>query len=820
MKYYKYNNVLQVGIPINLRIHRGKYILNPKLNFHSCIHLHPEVKEALSLGRPVVALESTIISHGMPYPRNLDVAHKLEQTIRSAGAIPATVAIIGGFAKIGLDSSELSLLAGSTGTSPFIKKASRRDIAYCLAKGEHAATTVAGTMILAHMAGIKVFATGGIGGVHRGGEESMDVSADLHELSRTPVTVVSAGVKSILDIPRTLEVLETLGVPVLGFKCTKFPSFFTTDSGCDAPLSVASAAEVARIMSAAESMGILSGMLVAVPPPMPVDKDAVDEAIDQALREASRQSVRGAAITPFLLSAIQRITAGNSLESNIALVLQNARVAADIAIEFSSLHRLVAPVAAIPLRMTATEFLSPTKTEFVDAVIDVIDVDATALSSNSEESLPVPRSESEILSPAVVVVGAATVDYIASPHPPPGPPLIPGSSSPGRMRSSFGGVGRNIADSLARLSVSDVLLLTAVGQDGPGRAILADAAEKQFHIWPCPSDSQEMEGTHDESMATATYTAIHQQNGELLAAIADVDILKRMTAESIQLSFVSILEKCKLSGQSPLVVCDGNLTVSAFAALAQLCTSTQPPLSLVFEPTSDAKCTLPLLAGAMHQVDIVTPNLSELVVMASHWLDAGLVVNQASMAKSLINRIRQIRTEDSNGSSGMTKRPIALSDVAVLAGIVLEAMRHVRGPRSGSGPGPKTSELGKHVVVTMGREGVLWLGPKKCFVAGAEARASGLVNGGVVVVQRDEATSWMHIPAPTIPTHRLTNTSGAGDALVAGLVASLLRSGKRSRHLQPVDLFAGVKAAEIHLLRSLGSETETARTSTPSTSSV
>jgi pseudouridine-5'-phosphate glycosidase len=287
----------------------------------------------------VVALESTIISHGgLPYPRNLELALDLENAIREEGATPATCAVIDGVAHVGLTRSALEKVANRQD----VMKASRRDLAYACAMGKMASTTVAGTMILAHAAGIKFFATGGIGGVHRGAENTFDISADLLELGKTPVVVVSAGVKSILDIPKTLEVLETNGVPVLSLGSDTFPAFFTHGT-IPSPRRVDSEADVARMVLAGshafgESTPLETGMVVAVPNPMPYpDAQGLEECIKNALTNADKDGIEGAAITPYILGAINELTGGDSLTSNIALVTNNAKVAARIATEHSRL---------------------------------------------------------------------------------------------------------------------------------------------------------------------------------------------------------------------------------------------------------------------------------------------------------------------------------------------------------------------------------------------------------------------------------------------------------------------------------------------------
>ena len=293
----------------------------------------PEVAAARAAGAPVVALESTIITHGMPYPQNLETARLVEAEVRAAGAVPATIAVMGGRIRIGLTDAELDALAQSPGAM----KLSRADLAVCLARGATGATTVAATMIAAHLAGIAVFATGGIGGVHRGAEASFDISADLRELAQTPVTVVAAGAKAILDLPKTLEVLETLGVPVIAFGQNAFPAFWSRDSGLPAPLRMDSAAEIAAAHRMRAALGLAGGQLVAnpIPPEAEIARDEITPVIERALAEAAAAGVAAKAVTPFLLARIFALTEGRSLAANISLVRANARLAAEIATEIA-----------------------------------------------------------------------------------------------------------------------------------------------------------------------------------------------------------------------------------------------------------------------------------------------------------------------------------------------------------------------------------------------------------------------------------------------------------------------------------------------------
>lgn len=297
------------------------------------LDVSPEVAEALAAGKPVVALESTIISHGMPYPRNVETALLVEQTIRENGAVPATIAIIGGRLKAGLSKDEIEYL-GKSGRK--VAKTSRRDIAALVAREADGATTVTTTMMIAHMAGISIFATGGIGGVHRGAEVTMDISADLEELGNTPVMVVCAGAKSILDLGLTLEYLETKGVPVIGYGTDELPAFYTRHSGFGVDYRADSPEELAAMFKAQRDLGLKGGMLVTNPIPeeYSMDKAVIDAAIDQAIKEASEKGIKGKETTPFLLAKVVELTGGDSLDSNIALVLNNARLAAKTAAEF------------------------------------------------------------------------------------------------------------------------------------------------------------------------------------------------------------------------------------------------------------------------------------------------------------------------------------------------------------------------------------------------------------------------------------------------------------------------------------------------------
>ena len=306
------------------------------MNLNKYLDVNPEVAQAIREGRPVVALESTIISHGMPYPQNVETALNVERIIRENGAVPATIAIIGGRLKAGLTAEEIEYF-GKKGRG--IAKASRRDLAVLCSRGEDGATTVTTTMIIAHMAGINIFATGGIGGVHRGAETTMDISADLEELGHTPVMVICAGAKSILDLGLTLEYLETKGVPVIGYGTEELPAFYTRQSGFRVDYRMDTPAELAAAFKAQNDMALGGGMLVTNPIPeeyaMPLG--TINAAIDQAISECNAQGIHGKETTPFLLARVAELTGGDSLASNIQLVYNNAKLAAQTAAEYCKL---------------------------------------------------------------------------------------------------------------------------------------------------------------------------------------------------------------------------------------------------------------------------------------------------------------------------------------------------------------------------------------------------------------------------------------------------------------------------------------------------
>jgi pseudouridine-5'-phosphate glycosidase len=295
------------------------------------VQLSPEVRDAIAAGRPVVALETTIVAHGMPFPENLATARSLEDAVRAGGAVPATSAVIEGTIQVGLAPAQLQWLATARG----VLKLSRNDLAYAVACRKNGATTVAATMICAHLAGIRVFATGGIGGVHRGAAETFDISADIQELAQTPVAVVCAGAKALLDLPKTLEALETRGVPVIGYRTDEFPAFWSRSSGLRAPLRLDSAAEIARLLRTQWDLGLAGGALICNPVAEEHEIPPAEIAghIRQAIAETESRAITGKAVTPYVLARVVELTGGRSLRTNIALAQSNARLAAEVAVQ-------------------------------------------------------------------------------------------------------------------------------------------------------------------------------------------------------------------------------------------------------------------------------------------------------------------------------------------------------------------------------------------------------------------------------------------------------------------------------------------------------
>ncbi|XP_065497761.1 uncharacterized protein LOC135992483 isoform X2 [Caloenas nicobarica] len=615
--------------------------------------IQPSVQEALMEGRAVVALESTIITHGMAYPQNLSMAREVEEIVTANGAVPATVGILRGRIHVGLTDEELEFLASSKN----VVKVSRRDLPFILSQGLSGGTTVSGTMIAAHKAGIPVFVTGGIGGVHRGGENTLDVSADLTELGRTPVAVVSAGVKSILDIGRTLEYLETQGVCVAAFgESREFPAFFSRQSGFQAPYHVRNEEEAAELIASALGLGLSSGVLIAVPCPQEraASGQVIEEATQQALSEARSKGITGKELTPFMLQKINEITDGKSLDSNLALIQNNARVGSCIAVALSRLQK-----------------------------------------ARRKGKLP---QRGNTIAPQPVVIGGINVDFIAKALNP--VILDGGQTNAGRVRRTFGGVGRNLADCLSRLGLTP-LFLSAIGKDEHSESLLSYCRHMDM------STVLQLEGK-----STATYCAVVTSAGELSVGLGDMDIHQQITEQ-----YVSQFKENLC--QAPLVCIDGNVPLSTIQYVCQLAREHQ--LAVCYEPTDENKASKPFLSDSWKALTCISPNLQEL---------------------RAINRTL--------GNPLPAELPSRLEDV------LQTAMALAR---------PLLAHL-HCVVVTLGAHGVLLCGKSLggsislCPGAHKQTAAASLC-----------AT---HYPAIHVGREEIVNVSGAGDSLMAGILAGML----------------------------------------------
>ncbi|KAJ2370285.1 hypothetical protein H4S01_000480 [Coemansia sp. RSA 2610] len=546
------------------------------------VHLAPRVREALRNGEPVVALESTIISHGMPYPQNVETAREVEQIVAAHGSTAATVALIDGRIHVGLSDHELLRLG--RGDEPVVKT-SRRDMAAVLSQRLLGATTVAGTMLAAHLAGIPVFATGGIGGVHRGAETTMDVSADLTELGRTPVAVVCAGAKSILDLPKTLEFLETQGVPVVAYgDSAEFPAFFSAHSGLQAPWNLQRPDQVARLIRTSAELGLQNGMVVAVPVPGEHAETSakIEQAIDAALAESTELGIKGKQATPFLLKRVAERTRGASLATNIALVKNNARVASQVAAS-------LAIMGGCRPRQYSTR-------------------------AASGQGI---RNSAKTDQRPLLVVGCAAVDITAQVDSQQCPTWVPATSQPGAVFTSVGGVGQNIARA-AHFLGANVALIAAVANDAHGAAVRAE-------LHALGMDTRFLQ-LLDGSARTAIYNAVHGPDGDLIAAVADMHINGLLAPQQIE-EAVAELNPC-------VVGLDANPSVLAIATT--LTCANRAQACVVYEPTSAAKCTNALralsfikrsnaMADVRGLIHIVTPNALELQHMAEAALELALV---------------------------------------------------------------------------------------------------------------------------------------------------------------------------------------------------
>ncbi|KAH4973592.1 hypothetical protein HBI78_003890 [Parastagonospora nodorum] len=581
-----------------------------------------EVREALHSKKPVVALETTIYTHGFPYPENVALASLLESVVRTNGGVPATIGIIDGVARVGLSPEELIRLASSAGQATTLKL-SRRDLSYVgglrlTGKLFNGGTTIASTMLLAQLAGIKIFGTGGLGGVHRGAESSMDISADLTELGRTPVTVVSSGCKSFLDIPRTLEYLETEGVGVGTFADGRegkvdFPAFWSRDSGVKSPTTIADEIEAAAIIHAQHMLQIQSGLLFANPVPTEhaIPKEEMDVVIAEALRQADASNASGKDNTPFVLNKIKELTKGKSIPANRALIESNVKRAAIIARELAILESKQEEAQG------ASSYFTPTFSNPVAAVEkDTSDASSIVSEPPSTPATSVSSATEPPIVADIIVAGALAVDFSCDYAPfttstsqieP-----LPHTSNPAAINQSLGGVAHNIAKA-AHLVGGSVHLHSAVGEDLSGRTALSQLEEEGMSTAGIK--------TLPKPARTAQYVAVNNANKDLSLAMADMSILETIPQPTISNLATSLFHKS--SHRPSIFVADANWSSPALHTWLQA--ARHPSTTTVFEPVSTAKAIriFPPSPSTSNSTttppsplaDIITPNTYELAAL-------------------------------------------------------------------------------------------------------------------------------------------------------------------------------------------------------------
>ncbi|KAH0372516.1 IdgA domain protein, partial [Aureobasidium melanogenum] len=598
------------------------------------LRVSEEVQQAVHENRPVVALESTIYTHGFPYPDNIALASHLESIVRAGGGVPATIGILDGIARVGLDAEEVIRLAGAAG-KPDTLKISRRDLGFACGMGSpgrryNGGTTVAGTMILAHLAGIQVFATGGLGGVHRGAESTMDISADLTELGRTPVAVVSSGCKSFLDIGRTLEYLETQGVPVATFADGRegridFPAFWTRESGIQSPMILDNEKTAAAVIHAHKSLGLQSGLLFANPIPeaFSIAKAEMDKVIDEALQEAAQAGATGAANTPFILAKIKDLTGKNSVKSNQALIENNVRRGTSVAAELMKLQ-------AETEQSQASMFQPTPRSKIVEPS------SSTHIPSGVTKAVPTPLEQIKTSKPpSVFVAGALAVDFSCDYAPISStaskePALH--TSNPAKIGQSLGGVAHNVARA-ANLVGDSVRLCSSVGDDLSGKAALDALA----------SEGLESTGIKTrQGSRTAQYVAVNDAGKDLVLAMADMNILDEPAAQPGQPSTSTSsssdtlndfwLPQLRESKPTHLVL-DANWQPPSLARWLEAAESISAHVA--FEPVSTAKAPrifqlpqTPLKTFPNASVHLSTPNSMELSAMYAAASSLGLFERQ------------------------------------------------------------------------------------------------------------------------------------------------------------------------------------------------
>ncbi|KAJ3551335.1 hypothetical protein NM688_g4764 [Phlebia brevispora] len=729
------------------RAHRYIASLSQVLARRAPVDVHPEVQEALQSHSPVVALETTIVTHGMPHPTNLETALSVEKIVRDQGAIPATIGIIGGRVKIGLQREELEHLA-SPENDPPATKVSRRDIAATVALKRDGGTTCSATLIFAAMAGIKVFATGGLGGVHRG---AMDVSADLYELSRCPVGLVSAGVKSILDIGRTMEYLETLGVPVVSYAPTyDFPAFYSRRSGFMSPWRVDDPVSAANILYTQAQFGLNNGAIFGVPIPEQFEAagETLQQAVEIAVREAEEQGVSkwGKAATPWLLNRVGELSGGQSLESNVALIQNTARVGGQIAVAYAELSKKGGlPVPGDGAKPTVAA---------MPQTLETPDVTAQGL------------AEPQDVTGKLMVIGSAAADITARASLS-DKSMLKNSTVPGTLSMSLGGVGRNVAEAAHRIlsgslpqSTGETILVAPVGDDLFGRLVIEGTEKLGMR-----SDGI----VRVDGARSAVCNMVLDSQGDLIGGVADMDITH---------SFDPTLATNAIKKFRPkLVAVDGNLSEDVLSAVVRVCYGSGIPV--FFEPTSVVKSTRiwpavkKTIGSASHSpIAFASPNVLELtqMYMAARAEPLELTSDQRwwtvvdNMALGSHFRLElEHLAKMSSQEQGKTQNSLSYLLDKGIAQMTVNLLPFIQ-----------------HIIVKCGELGIFTV----FRIPASLAKVSPWTNEGSNVKARQviahgkdgEVVVVKHFPALTVPEGTPLNVTGAGDSLVGSILASLIQS--------------------------------------------
>ncbi|KAH9858112.1 indigoidine synthase A-like protein [Lenzites betulinus] len=752
------------------------------LKKHAPIDVHPEVQEARAHRRPLVALETTIVTHGMPYPANLETARSVESNVRKAGAIPATIGLIEGRVKIGLEPHELERLADIRADKSVVKL-SRRDIGAAIALKKDGGTTCSTTLIFAALAGIKVFSTGGLGGVHRGAESTMDISADLHELTRCPVGLVSAGVKSILDIGRTLEYLETLGVPVISYGPTDdFPAFYTRRSGFKSPWRVDDPASAAQILHTHTQLGMSNGALFAVPIPESYDEvgQELQQAVEQAVKESEANGIsrRGKEATPWLLKRVGELTSGKSLASNIALIENTAFIGGQIAAAYVQLSR-------------------ERQAELSHS--HIVNASASPKSPKSPASKP---NETPDLPPAkLVIVGSAAVDITARADPVSGSARANNnlhSTTPGIVSLTAGGVGRNVAEAAHRILTSHskdlattTALVSPIGDDAFGTLLLDETRQIGLRT----------DGfIRSPKTRTPVCNMVLDSMGGLTGGVADMNAILTLDATKV----VEVVEK-----HSPAILAlDANMSHETLKSLVGYANARN--ILTFFEPTSVPKSTMifPALASALDTATIpqapvtfATPNILELAHMYQEACASSLeltahqywwkVIDEMGLGSEFrmdLDLLARRSVFDDEGASTNNLSFLVENGIAQMAINLLPFFQHL--------------------IIKCGDRGLIVAFRISGEKAASSAWATHSTNifARQIVAQSKSGHSVVvlkHFPPVQVSDDEIVNVTGAGDSLVGSILASLSRN--QAAFEEPASLNGLVAQAQLAAVYTLQS---------------